>query len=118
MGKIILRDLTVYSYHGCFPEEIKIGSEHKLDIWVESDFSKAEKTDQLKHTIDYVTIADIATKEMSISSRLLEHVGDRILSSILEKWKHIKAAGLKIKKITPPTNQYVESVVYETEIIR
>jgi len=118
MGKIILRDITTYSYHGCFSEERKIGSEYKLDIWVEADFSRAEKTDQLKHTIDYVAIVDIATREMAISSKLLEHVGNRILSSILEKWKHIKAAGLKIKKITPPTNQYVESVVYETEIIR
>ena len=118
MGKIILRNITVYSYHGCFSEERKMGSEYKLDIWVEADFSRAEKTDLLKHTIDYVSVADIATREMSISSKLLEHVGDRVLSSIFAKWKHIKSAGLKIKKIAPPMNQYVESVAYETEITR
>ena len=115
MGKITLRNLTCYSYHGCFLEETKIGSEYTLDIWVEGDFSKAEETDDLKNTIDYVQLADIAAYEMAIPSKLIEHVADRILSKISSKWPKIKKAGLTIKKQSPPMNQYVESVDYTIE---
>ena len=115
MGKITLRNLICYSYHGCFSEENKIGSEYKLDIWVEGNFSKAEATDNLENTIDYVELADLAADEMAISSKLIEHVADRILSKISLKWPNITKAGLTIKKMSPPMNQYVESVDYTIE---
>ena len=115
MGKITLSNLTFYSYHGCFSEETKIGSEYKLDIWVEGDFSEAEKTDDLEKTIDYVELADIAATEMAIPSKLIEHVADRILTKISLKWPDIKKAGLTIKKTSPPMNEYVESVNYTIE---
>ena len=115
MGKITLRNLNCYSYHGCFSEEAKIGSEYKLDIWVEGDFTKAEKADSLGETIDYVQLADIVSCEMSIPSKLIEHVANRILSKILLKWPKIEKAGLTIKKTSPPMNQYVESVDYNIE---
>ena len=115
MGRITVRDLAMYSYHGCYAEEQKIGSEYKLDIWVEGDFSSAEKTDELTHAIDYVEISDIASEEMAVSSKLIEHVADRILSRILTKWQTIRSAGVVIKKISPPMNTFAQSVEYSLE---
>ena len=115
MGKIILRDLSIYAYHGCYEEENKIGSDYKLNIWVEGDFSKAEKTDHINDTVDYVCLADIAANEMSVSSKLIEHVADRILSKILSRWKNVDLAGISIQKISPPMNEYVRSVDYVLE---
>jgi len=115
MGKIVLRDLTTYSYHGCLEEENKIGSKYKLDIWVEGDFSNAEETDQLNNTVDYVALADTAAREMAIPSKLIEHVASRILSQILKKWKEIKVAGITISKLSPPMNECVKSVQYTVE---
>ena len=83
MGRISVRDLNIYAYHGCFVEERQIGSEYRLDIWVEGDFSSAENSDNIIDAIDYVTISNIATKEMNTPSNLIEHVADRILSQIL-----------------------------------
>ena len=115
MGKITLRNLTLYSYHGCFSEEQKIGSEYKLDVWIKGDFSRAEKTDDLSETIDYVAVSDIVLHEMSVPSRLIENVADRILSKILLEWPQIQTTGLIIKKMSPPTNAYVNSVEYRLE---
>jgi len=115
MGKIIVKNLAIYAYHGCFAEERKIGSEYKLNIWVEGDFSSAEKTDDLSDTVDYVKISDIAVEEMDISSKLIEHVADRILLKILDQWPGVKTTGLIIKKINPPMNAYTESVQYRLE---
>ena len=115
MGRITVKNLTIYSYHGCFVEENKIGAEYNLDIWVEGDFSKAETTDLIRDTIDYVAIADIACNEMSIASQLIEHVARRILSRIQSTWPDIQKSGLTIKKNAPPMNQQVESVEYTIE---
>ena len=43
MGKIQLNNLNVYSHHGCFDEETKIGSKYQVDVCVEGDFALAEK---------------------------------------------------------------------------
>jgi dihydroneopterin aldolase len=115
MGRITLNTLQVYAYHGCFAEENKIGAEYNLNIWVEGDFSKAEKTDSIIDTVDYVAIADIASNEMATPSKLIEHVAARILSKILSSWPEIKKSGLTIKKLAPPMNEYVQSVEYTIE---
>ena len=115
MGKITVNNLQVYSYHGCFTEENKIGSEYNLDIWVEGDFSQAERTDSIADTVDYVAIVDIARNEMIISAKLIEHVASRILSKILLRWPKIRKSGVTIKKLSPPMNEYVESVDYTIE---
>jgi len=113
MGKIIVDDLSIYAYHGCFSEERKIGSEYKLNIWVEGDFSGAEKSDNLAETVDYVRISDIAAKEMRKPSKLIEHVANRILLQILDEWESVSIAGILIKKINPPMNVPANSVQYQ-----
>ena len=115
MGQILLRDLTIYAYHGCFSEERKIGTEYKLDVWVEGDFSFAEKTDDLSTTVDYVQLSDIVKREMSIPSKLIEHVADRILEKILSTFPEIQLAGLVVKKSNPPMNVYADYVEYKIE---
>ena len=118
MGRITVKNLITYSYHGCYLEENEIGSKYKIDIWVEGDFESAEKNDSLESTVDYVALTDIAAKEMSIPSKLIEHVAKRIIDKILLRWPELKLAGLTVKKISPPMNQNVHSVEYTIEKTR
>ena len=118
MGRITVKNLITYSYHGCYKEENEIGSKYKIDIWVEGDFESAEKNDSLENTVDYVALTDITAKEMSIPSKLIEHVAKRIIDKILLKWPELKLAGLTVKKISPPMNQNVHSVEYTIEKTR
>ena len=118
MGKIIIDEIVIYAYHGCYDEEQVIGSEYKLNVWVEGDFSNAEKSDNLSDTIDYVRISDIVLEEMATSSKLIEHVADRILNHILLEWTSINKAGVLIKKINPPMNVCASSVQYQLEKTR
>ena len=115
MGRITLKNFKVYSYHGCFDEENKIGSEYILDIWVEGDFSKSEITDCLSDTVDYVHLGDIAQSEMTKSAKLIEHVAGRILNRVSKLSPKIRKSGLVIKKLHPPMNQSVGSVEYAVE---
>ena len=115
---MLLKDLTIYAYHGCFAEETQIGAEYKLDVWVQGDFTLAEQQDDLSKTVDYVKISDIVYKEMQISSKLIEHVANRILVKIFSDFKQVKLAGVLIKKPNPPMNQYSDTVEYKLERTR
>ena len=112
MGKIIVKDIVIYAYHGCYKEEQQIGSDYSLDVWVEGNFSNAEKNDNLSDTVDYVRISDIVSEEMLIPSKLIEHVAERILSKILSEFSEVKSTGIVIKKMNPPMNTYAKSVQY------
>ena len=72
----------------------------------------AEKKDKLDQTVDYVELSDIVALEMNIPSKLIEHVANRVLNAVLNRWKKIKVATITIKKLNPPMNEYVESVDY------
>jgi 7,8-dihydroneopterin aldolase/epimerase/oxygenase len=101
MGKIQIEEMEFFSYHGCFPEERVIGTRFLVDIMLDVDTHEAEKSDQLKHTVNYQTVYQVIKKEMEIKSYLLEHVGRRILDSIHEKFPSVNQASVKISKLNP-----------------
>jgi dihydroneopterin aldolase len=87
MHKIIVEGIKVFAYHGCLEEEAKIGTHYTVDVWMETDFSEAAKTDDLTKTIDYVTVYDIVKKQMAIRSKLIEQVGQRIVDELKSEFK-------------------------------
>jgi dihydroneopterin aldolase len=108
--RIEVNNIRLYAYHGCLPEEGKIGGNYSVDVHVQTDFSEAAKTDELKLTIDYVAINAIVHEEMSIRSKLIEHVGQRIVDRLLQEIPTIQEYWVKITKICPPINGDVENV--------
>ena len=52
---------------------------------------------------------------MAASSKLIEHVAERILSKIFNEWPDVLTAGLLIKKMNPPMNVFANSVQYQLE---
>ena len=48
MGQIYLENIRTYSYHGCMKEETVIGSDYRVDLWVEADLSAASFSDDLE----------------------------------------------------------------------
>lgn len=102
--------IKLYAFHGCLPEEEKIGGDYLVDIYLETDFSEAAKTDDLTKTIDYVIINRIVKKEMAIRSKLIEHVGQRIFEKIKIEVKSIDFLRVKVIKVCPPINGDVNNV--------
>ena len=80
MGIIKLQNIRTFSYHGCLVEEEKIGSDYRVDLEIKTDLRKSSQTDELSDTIDYVLLNKIVVEEMAIRSKLLEHVGKRIIT--------------------------------------
>lgn len=110
MGTILIEGIKLYAYHGCLDEEAKIGGSYVVDVTIETDFAEAAKTDQLSETIDYVDVYDIVKKQMAVRSKLIEHVGQRILDEMALRFKTMGYAEVKVTKISPPMNGNVQQV--------
>ena len=110
MSIIKVEDIRIYAFHGCMAEEGVLGGNYRVDVWVESDTSQAESSDNLEQTIDYVVIHDIVKEEMSVRSKLLEHVANRIVKKTLVKYPEILNGAVTIAKLNPPINGVVGEV--------
>ena len=109
------RKYEFYAYHGHFEEEQKIGTWFSLDLTMEVDTSKAEHSDELEDTVDYSAVYQVVKEQMMIPSKLLEHVGRRILDTIKERFPDVKSAKLKVKKMNPPLGGKMAFVALELE---
>ena len=118
MGKIYLKNIQLYAYHGCMMEEEKIGSDYVVNVVISTDLSQSSKSDNLKDNVDYVSIYIIVKEEMSIRSNLLEKVGDRILKRILKEHRDVIHVKIKVAKINPPIGGNVKEVAIKRELDR
>ena len=116
MGQIYLENIRTYSHHGCMKEETVIGSEYRVDLWVDADLTIASSSDDLKDTPDYVVLHQIVVKEMKIPSRLLEHVAQRIIERIKSTVKDLDHIRVRVSKINPPIGGDVQSVSVLLEV--
>jgi dihydroneopterin aldolase len=107
---IHVNGIKIYAYHGCLPEEEKIGGHYRVDVMLNTDFSIAAQTDNLYHTIDYVIVNKIVTEEMAVRSKLIEHVGQRIIDRLKHELTAVHKVRLTVTKISPPINGDVDNV--------
>ena len=110
MGRIEVKNIRLYAYHGCLDEEGKIGSEYRVDLAVKADLSKSAKTDTLSDTIDYVHLNRIVKEEMAVRTKLLETVADKLLDRILKELPLVKKVTVEVSKINPPIGGNVAMV--------
>jgi len=115
MGKIIIRDIQNYAFHGCLSSEKKIGGTYKTTLWIEGDFSESEQEDNLSKTIDYEKVVLLVCDEMKKSSDLIENVAHRILDNMMNSFSKIVKLKVRVVKIKPPVNGEVPQVEYILE---
>jgi dihydroneopterin aldolase len=107
---IEVNDIKLYCFHGCLPEEEKIGGYYSVDVKLVTDFTEAAVNDDLGKTIDYVMVNKIVEEEMAIRSKLIEQVGQRIVTRIKNESDQIFSLFVKIIKHSPPINGDVANV--------
>jgi dihydroneopterin aldolase len=118
MGKIFLKNIRLYAFHGCMDEEEKIGSDYVVNVVVHTNLEKSSSTDALCDTVDYVSLHVIVKEEMGIRAKLLEKVADRIIKRIFKEHLEVSMARVKVAKQNPPIGGNVEEVAVELELER
>ena len=100
--KIHVRGIRCYAYHGCMAEEARIGGHYMVDVDIDTDFSKAASSDELIDTVDYCAVQKIVSEEMAIRSKLIEHVGQRIVTRIQNELQGVLSLRVEVHKLSPP----------------
>ncbi|MEZ4857364.1 MAG: dihydroneopterin aldolase [Flavobacteriaceae bacterium] len=110
MSTIRLKDIRIYAHHGCLIEEEKIGSDYLVNLSVKANLTDASQSDELKDTVDYVHLHKIVKEQMGIRSKLLEHIGQRIISAIFSEIPLVSEITVSVAKVNPPIGGDVAAV--------
>ena len=116
MGKIAINGMRFYAHHGCFEEERAIGTNFLVDLQFETDTRKAEVSDSISDTVNYLEVYQVVKREMGKASRLLENVAHRIGEALLSQFADIKSVVVRVSKLNPPLGGQMESVSVEVKL--
>lgn len=115
-SKIIIENLKIFAKHGVLPEENIIGTYYIINVEIHANLWIASETDILTDTINYAAVNEVIHQEMSIRSRLLEHVIGRIFKALEKKFpKKITYIKIKLTKNNPPMKGEMQGISIEME---
>lgn len=97
-----MKGLRIFAHHGVLQQERAVGAYFILDLRIQTDFSRALASDNLAGTISYAEVFQLVKAEMTIPSRLLEHVAGRICRAIFDRFPEAAAIHLELLKENPP----------------
>lgn len=113
MGRVSLEGIEFHAYHGVFSEEKKLGNRFTVDIHVQTNFKKAMLEDDLKSTVDYHKLYQIAKSHMQEPVKLLEHLAHLMVQDILKVYPALVFIQIIIKKHNPALGGVVNYSVVE-----
>lgn len=116
--RIVLQNLRIYAYHGDMPQEQTVGHWYIVNLRLNIPDQRATYTDQLTHTVNYAHLYELVCNEMSIRSRLIEHVCGRTARHILRKFPAIDHVYISIMKTNPPIGAQCDGCGVELEMDR
>ena len=116
MATIAINGMRFYAHHGCFEQERAIGTHFRVDLVLETDTSRAEVTDNIADTVNYLEVYQVVKKEMSRPSNLLEHVARRVGERVKNDFSSVTAVRVKVSKLNPPLGGQMESVSVEVAL--
>ena len=116
ISKLSIEGIECWSYHGCLPEETKIGGKFSVDIILEMDLQKAIENDDLSSTADYTLVHNIVRKEMELPSKLIESVAGRILKKIAAAFPRAVNIIVRVIKYNPPVNGKISQAIVEVSL--
>ena len=113
MSKITLENMEFHAFHGSLDFEQHLGNIFIVSLSMELNTTQPGLTDNLEHTLNYQLVYDVVKAQMQIPSKLIEHVGQRIMDAVFERFPEIKTLEIKLSKLNPPLGGKVERVTIE-----
>ena len=99
---IEIRGLRVEGVHGVLARERASAQAFEVDLDLFVDTRISASTDELADTVDYASVADVATSVLAgRPHRLLESLAAEIASRILED-RRVRRVTVALRKLRPP----------------
>lgn len=116
--KITLHEMRFYAYHGVFAQEQRVGNHFIVELTFWADIAESLHRDELEETISYADVYEVIKAEMTIPSRLLEHVVGRISERLFATFPRMQRIALTLSKCNPPFPGEVHSAAVTLEACR
>lgn len=114
-GRIHLKNMTFYGYHGHLAEENALGQRFMIDLTLSLDMAEAARTDDLEATVNYVKVFALCRDVVENDRvKLLETLASDIIDRILESFPPVTAVEITIKKPSAPMAGVLDYVAIET----
>lgn len=118
-GRIHLKNMAFYGYHGHHPGESAHGQRFFLDVVLTVDFSEAITTDQLSATVDYSRVYEVCRSIVEREKvKLLETLSQRVMAAILDACPRVQRVDVTIKKPSAPIPGVLDYVAVEASLAR
>ena len=111
MDKIIIKDMSVYAYHGCNSEEKSMGQKFIISAELGIDLLEASLFDKIEKTVNYSRLC--ATIEKVVRENrfdLIERCAGAVAEEILNKYKDVSYADITVKKPWAPIDSELKYV--------
>jgi dihydroneopterin aldolase len=114
-GKIHLKNMAFYGYHGALAEENALGQRFLVDLTLSLDIAEATRTDNLADTVDYVQIYALCRKIVEKDRiKLIEKLANDILDQVLAACPRVREATIVLQKPSVPLGGPLDYVAIET----
>lgn len=107
--------MLFYAHHGCFEQERVIGTHFRVDMRITTDTSRAEVSDNISDTVNYLEVYQVVKAQMEIPSNLLEHVARRIGDAVKQGFPAVELVWVRVCKLNPPLGGQMDWVGVEIE---
>ena len=104
--------MKFYAHHGVMPQEQRVGNLFTVDLSFTAPLQGAMLSDELSDTIHYGEVYETVKEEMQTPSKLLEHVGGRIVKALRVRFPQMQTIELSLSKRNPPFGGDVRSVSF------
>ena len=100
--KVRLANLRFEACHGATEAERSLPRRFEVDLELEGDFDRPERSDGLADAVDY---SEVASLVVGIGTgpvlHLVETLARRMVDALGERWPHL-AVSLEVRKLNPP----------------
>lgn len=110
---IFLDNMRFFAYHGVGEQERLVGNEFTVNLRLKVDIQRAAETDDAADTVSYADVYEAVKSEMSLPSKLLEHISGRIIHRLFRDFPQIEEIELKLSKRNPPMGADIEAAGIE-----
>ena len=116
LNMIFIEDMEFFAFHGQYYEEKFAGNRFMVSIYLYTDTSKAEKSDNLDDALNYqVVYAIICDIMRNTKSNLVENLAANILDALFARFTQLQKARIRIAKLNPPMGGKIGKVGVEIE---
>jgi dihydroneopterin aldolase len=104
--RIEIKGVSEFGYHGVFEQERRNGQEFLVDVVLFLDLSRPSVSDDLDETINYATVCEAISEEITGQPvALIERLAGRISERLLVDFASLERVHVTVHKPSAPVDQ-------------